>query len=302
MKKFLKNLIFFIFLLAIAGGTVAGIYYYSPEVKPGEVGLLYKTIGNDRGFTGKVLTPGKYYCFITEFNPFVNKIYKFKLFSKTLKLSENYPPGVLINYSVVYEVKNDKIGDFVRKVNKNEVNKIVTLYLNSAFKLALLKMKINEIFKNGFQPSLISTVKNNVNKELDYFGLVIDKIDITSLKPDSNLKDIYDNLKEKEKELAKMQAEIEKKLKEEAFKNKIKEQELQYLLKKAETENTITKLKTESMKLLREEDKKRMLEEVDIFSKPGGALAAKLEAIRVLSKTVKNPEQVLEKVNNVFEK
>ncbi len=302
MKKFFKNLILFILVLIFLGGIGAGIYFYSPEVKPGEVGLLYKTAGKDQGFTGKVLTPGKYYCFISSFNPFVNKIYKLKLHVKTMDISKNYPPGIDIDYSVVFEVNKRKISDFVNKVDKNEEEKIVSVYLNSAFKLALLKMKINEIFGNRFREYIASTIVDNVNKDLDYYGLKIVKIDIKSILPDERLKALYNKVLQHKKELAQLQLEIDKKMKEEAYNNKIKEKELQYLLERAKTENTITKLKTESMKLLREEAKKRMLEEVDIFSKPGGDLAAKLEAIRILSKSVKKPEQVLEKVNNIFQK
>ncbi len=302
MKKFIKNLVLFFFIIVIIAGIGVGIYYYSPEVKPGEVGLLYKTVGKDRGFTGKVLTPGKYYCFITEFNPFINKIYNFKLNAESIDITNDYPPGVSVNYSVMFDVNPQRVGDFVKRVKKNEEKKIVRLYLDSAFKLELLKLKINKIFSKDFYDKTVKNIQSSVNRDLDYFGLSVIKIDIKSIKPDAQLRALYEKAKKTEEELAEMQLQMEKKLKQEEFNNKLKEKQLQYLLKKAEAENTITKLKTESMKLLREEDKKRMIEEVDIFSKPGGDLAAKLEAIRVLSQSVKNPGKILDKVNEVFQK
>ncbi len=300
IKKLIKNLIIILFILVILGGIGAGIYFLSPEVKPGEVALLYKVVGKDKGFTGKVLTPGKYYAFITEYNPFIYKIYKIKLPVKVVDVDCTVDPGIILHLNVVYGVKKGKLNDFLSKVGKNESDKIVKLYTISEINQILIKYKIEDIFADDFGVKLQNQLTEALNRELGFFGIKVNLADIKGIIFVESLQNLYKKYEENQKELAKLEMETAKKLKKVKLANKIKEENLQYMLKKAEIETKITKLKVERMSILREAAKKRIEEEVELFSKPGGALAAKLEAIRILSASLKKPEKVLNKVESVF--
>ncbi len=301
IKNLIKNLIIIFFIIVILGGIGAGIYFLSPEVKLGEVALLYKVVGKDKGFTGKVLTPGKYYAFITEYNPFIYKIYKVKLPSKTINIHCSAEPGVNFNLNVIYGVKKEKLNDFLNKVSKGEADNIVKLYVISTIKQLLVKYKPDQILDKNFAINFKNQLTSNLNKQLDYFGININLIEFKNIQLSDSLKKLYEKYKENQQQLAMLELETAKKLKEAKLANQIKEENLQYMLKKAEIEKQIAKLKVEKMAILQEAAKKRISEEVELFSKPGGDIAAKLEAIRILSNSLKKPEEVLNKVNSVFQ-
>ncbi len=302
MKKFIKNIILLLFLVIIIGGIGAGIYFFSPEVKPGEVGLLYKVVGSDKGFTGKILPPGKYYAFITDFKPVINKIYKLNLHVKNLNVKYLSDDGVNFDLNLVYGIDEKNIDNFVKKIKMSEVDDTIKVFVKSDIKEILAGFPINDIFQKDFQSNFNNMLLKSLNKDLSFFGINVSKLFINKMNVSNSLKNIYNTIKEKEKELAILKIQTEQKLKEAKLKNKIKEENLNFLLKKAEAEKQIVKAKIEAEKLVRQFDKERMLEEVEIFNKPGGALAAKLEAVRILSKAKGNAENIINKLDKVFEK
>jgi hypothetical protein len=302
IKKLIKNLIILFFIIVIVGGIGAGIYFLSPEVKLGEVALLYKVVGKDKGFTGKVLTPGKYYAFFTEYNPFIHKIYKVKLPSKTLHFQCTSEPGVKFDINLIYGVKEKGLNDFLNKVSKNEADSIVKLYVLSSIKQLLVKYNPDEILDKSFNLKFKNQLMQFLKEKLGFFGINVNLVEFKNIMLTKELKELYEKYKEAQKKLSLLEIETAQKLKETKLANEIKEKNLQYMLKKAEVEKQIAKLKVEKMAILREETKKRISEEVELFSKPGGAIAAKLEAIRLLSSSFGKPEKVLNKVGAVFNK
>ncbi|GEM_PF-4352009 len=300
MKIFFKNLIIFLLFISFVGGALFLGYYYSPEVKVGEIGILYKNGGNEPNFTPKVLQPGKYYCFITVFNPLIHKIYTLKLSTKNFHLNYKAEQGINLDISLLYSIDQDKILNFIKRADATEDSKIIEIYLSTSLREYFSNLKINDFFANDFIHKFNSYIPDKINKDISYFGLKISKIDITKFDISEDAKKIYEAIKQNDKDIAMLALESEKKLNETKLTNKVKEEELKFLLYKAESEKAIVMQQIESQKLLREESRKRMEQDVEILSKQGGALAAKLEAIRILANSPSKAEGILKKMDDVF--
>ena len=304
LKSILKTFFSLLFIVIIAGGIVAAIYYFSPEINPGEYGVVYKVYGKDKGFTGKILSPGKYYYFLSGLIPGINKVYKIKIKPEYKKLHIKAFDGTEFDIELVYSIDKTKIDKFLENSNSKEIDKILNVYIKSAVDDAFLKFSISDMIKDDFNEQFTNKIKELVNNNLKFFGLQLTKLNLLKIKFSPEKQEIFAKLKANKLELEKLKIEAEKKLKEEQALNKIKLEKLNFLLKKAEMEKQIAKKKIEQQNIYWEAQKKRLQEEIKILSNPGGENAMKLEAIRIIVDGLKNPEkankasQIVDKILN----
>ncbi len=304
IKQLIKSFLTIIFIFIIIAGIVASIYYFSPTIKPGEYGVVYKVFGKNKGFTGKILPPGKYYYFLSGLIPGVYKVYiiRIKPEFKTLKLK--LYDGTEVTFDYGYDIDKKNIDKFLSRVNENELNKIFYIYFKSAFENAFLSFSPYQMIADNFNKILSNKVLTNINNELSFFGLKVIQFNIKKISYPKDKEEIFSKLEQNKVELEKLRVDTQKKIQEEKILNKLKVEKLNFLLKKAEIEKEIIKKKIEASQILWQNQKKRLEEEVNILSKPGGENAAKLEAIRMLvnglksEKKVKNASETVEKIFN----
>ncbi len=304
LKSILKTFFTLLFIAIIVAGIVAAVYYFSPEINPGEYGVVYKVYGKDKGFTGKILSPGKYYYFLSGLIPGLNKVYKIKIKPEYKKYHVKAFDGTELDLELVYTVDKRNIEKFLENSNSKEIDKILNIYIKSAVDDAFLKFSISDMVKDDFNKQFINNVKTLVNNNLKFFGLQLTKINLLKIKFSPEKQEILAKLQANKLALEKLKIEAEKKLKEEQALNKVKLEKLNFLLKKAEIEKEIAKKNIEKQNIYWEAQKKRLQEEIEILSKPGGENAMKLEAIRIIVDGLKNPEkankasQIVDKILN----
>ncbi len=301
IKGLIKFFLSLIFILIIFAGIVFSFYYFSPEIKPGEYGALYKIYGKNKGFTGKILPPGKYYFFISGIYPGIYKVYPVKLYSKSQKFNIKLFDGTEISGKLVWKIDKKNIDKFFENENFNDIQKILNVYLKSDFEDYFSQIPVYNLISDNFSIEFSKKILPKLNGELSLFGIKIEKIVLDKITLPEEKIAIIEKLRKNKLYLENLKIETEKKVAEEKIKNKLKLEKLQYLLKKAEIEKEILKKKMEAQNMVWENQKKRLTEEVEILSKPGGEYAAKLEAIRILVNGLKQ-EKKLQNASQIYEK
>ena len=292
IKSIIKSFFVALFIVIIASGIIFSIYYFSPEVNPGEYGVVYKIYGKDKGFTGKILPPGKYYYFISGLIPGIHKVYKIKIKPKYKNINVKIYDGSQINLELVYEIDKKNIDKFLENINKNEIDKILKVFIKSTVDNIFLKFSISDMVKESFNNEVRNKLLKSLNHELNTFGLKITTLNIKNIIFSPEKEQIFQTLQANKLALEKLKIETEKKVKEQQVLNKLKIEKLNFLLKKAEMEKEIAKKKIEKQNIYWEAQKKRLKEEIEILSKPGGEYATKLESIRMIVNSLKNPEKI----------
>ena len=292
IKSLIKSFLTIIFILLILSSILFSIYYFSPEVNPGEIGVVYKIYGKNRGFTGRILTPGKYYYFLTGLIPGIHEVYKISIKPKFISTIINLYDGTKVKLTYGYDLNKNFIKNFVNNTDKKDIEKILNVYIKSDIENLFLNLPNYKFISPKLIVDISSKLMSKVNKELSFFGLKLVKLSILDIKLPPQKLAIIKKLKENQIALEKLKIETEKKIKEEKIKNELKLEKLQYLMKKAELEKKITEKKLETQNLIWENQKKRLKEEVEILSKPGGENAVKLETIRMIVNSLKNEEKI----------
>ncbi len=292
IKSLIKTFITIIFVLIIIGGIGFSIYYFSPQINPGEYGVVYKIYGKNKGFTGKILSPGKYYYFLTGLIPGIHKIYKIKIKPEVKKVNVKIFDGSKVNLELVYSIDRENVDNYIENVDKNEIDKILNIYIKSALDEIFLNFPISDMVKDDFNKKFENKLVISLNDSLKTFGIKITKINLLNIKFSKEKQEIFTKLQANKISLEKLKIETEKKIKQEQVLNKLKLEKLNFLLKKAEIEKEIAKKKIEKQNIYWQAQKKRLQEEVEILSKPGGEYATKLESIRMILEELKNPDTI----------
>lgn len=158
------------------------------KVPAGNVGVKFDLYGGDKGVTGEVVGPGKYWLGINE------EIYLFPTFSQNYVWTAGNDPsspndesisfqdreGTIINADVgiTYFVNGDKADTVFQKFRKG-VDEITDIYLRNAVRDAInsetSQMDAADIYGNG-KEKLMERVTERVKDQVGEFGIVVEKI------------------------------------------------------------------------------------------------------------------------------
>jgi len=155
------------------------------KVPAGNVGVKFDLYGGDKGVTGEVVGPGKYWLGMNE------ELYLFPTFAQTAVWSKvaggvdesitfQDREGTQINADVgiTYAIRADKADTVFQKYRKG-IDEITDIYIRNMVRDAINSetstMDVAEIYGAGKEP-LMAKVTQRVQKEVGDIGIVVEKI------------------------------------------------------------------------------------------------------------------------------
>lgn len=199
------------------------------KVPAGNVGVKFDLYGSDKGVTGEVVGPGKYWLGMNE------EIYLFPTFSQTAtwvktaggvdeSITFQDREGTQINADVgiTYAIKANKADAVFQKYRKG-IDEITDVYIRNMVRDAINSetstMDVADIYGAGKEP-LMNKVTQRVQKEVGDIGIVVEKISwIGAMRLPPTITSAINNKieatqkaqqRENELQTAKAQAEIER--------------------------------------------------------------------------------------------